>query len=287
MTQTFSNEYVAEGDAQIRSGNTAWRHIRSEFTDSVPQILATLAPEGPFAYTPPASPQGPGEPALVSFKTTYEGIKETYEDMHRVVGVRDMRAVVEIRGDWYTFMYGQGEGLVRGSDLTVQSMTAVMFPTLGQEGITGELIWGSGAADSSELRARNDYSEEVRVLARHEELLHMLRGGDVDGIVKATHPKAQIGIRDYVTDSRTVTDIHDIDGAHKYLTAFYDRYNVRDIELVQRYASYWFVFSELRWTVEEIESNERAQFHTIEITDIGQDGVFRARIGHGTDLKSI
>jgi hypothetical protein len=98
MTEV-GNDCFAQSDAQIHSGNRAWKHIRTELTDNVPSILATLAPSGPFAYTPAPIPQGLDEPPLVRFQTTYAGIKDAYEALHIDFGVRDMRSIVEIRGD--------------------------------------------------------------------------------------------------------------------------------------------------------------------------------------------
>jgi hypothetical protein len=287
MTQTFGKDCLANSEAQIHSGNMAWQHLRAEFTDNVPAILATLAPNGPFAYTPAPIPQGPDDPPLERFQTTYAGIKDAYEALHVGFGVRDMRSIVEIRGDWYTFMYGEVAVEHRETGETYRSMTAVLFPTLGQEGISGELNWGAGANDAEHARPRGDCRDDLRVLGRHEEFLNMLRKGDIERLVQATHPKTQVGIRDYVTDSRTITDIHDLDGVQRYLTAFYDRYNVRDLELVQRYVNYWSAFAELRWTVDDRPTGHVVQFNTVEITEIDDAGVFRARIGHGTDGKVL
>jgi hypothetical protein len=287
MAQNFGNECLADSDAQIHSGNTAWRHIRAELTDDVPTILATLALEGPFAYTPPPIPQGPEALPLQPFQMTYDGIKAAYEALHSSFGVRGMRSIVEIRADWYTFMYGEVATEFRKSGKTYPSMTAVLFPTFCREGISGELNWGAGANDAGHARPRGDCTDDLRVLGRHGEFLEMLRTGDIASLVKATHPKAQVGIRDYVTDSRTITDIHDVDGVERYLSAFYDRYTIRDLELVQRYVNYWSAFAELRWTADDQTTGHVVQFNTIEISDIDDAGIFRARIGHGTDLKVL
>jgi len=281
------NDCLADSDAQIHSGNRAWRHIRAELTDKVPAILATLAPSGPFAYTPAPIPQGPDDPPLVRFQTTYAGIKDAYEALHIDFGVRDMRPIVEIRGDWYTFMYGEVATELRKTGRTYPSMTAVLFPTLGQEGITGELNWGAGANDAGHPRSRGDCRDDLRMLGRHDAFLDMLRTGDIESLVKATHPKTQVGIRDYVTDSRTITDIHDVDGVQHYLSAFYDRFRVGELELVQRYVNYWCAFAELRWTADDRTNGHVVQFNTIEITDIDDAGVVRARVGHGTDVKVL
>jgi hypothetical protein len=184
-------------------------------------------------------------------------------------------------------MYGEVATEIRKTGRTYPSMTAVLFPTLGQEGITGELNWGAGANDVGNARSRGDCSDDLGTLERHESFLDMLRTGDIEHLVKATHPKIQVGIRDYVSGSRTITDIHDVEGVQRYLAAFYDRYQVSDLELVQRYVNYWCAFAEVSWTAYDRTTGHVVQFNTIEITDIDDAGVVRARVGHGTDIRVV
>jgi hypothetical protein len=56
-----------------------------------------------------------------------------------------MRSIVEIRGDWYTFMYGEVARERRDTGEISRAMTAVMFPTVGTVRITGELNCYAGS----------------------------------------------------------------------------------------------------------------------------------------------
>jgi hypothetical protein len=195
-------------------------------------------------------------------------------------------STVEISGDWYTFMYGQAESIDLTTGVTRFSPTAVMFPSLGLEGITGELLLGR-PADLTEARPSGELGRELRVLAAHEKLIDMLRNGDVDGIIRLTHPKTQVGVRDYVNETRTVTEIHDVGAARAYLTSYYERFTVRSIEPIDRYVGDYFSFAELRWTVDDSRTGQTLQYHTAEMTDIDDHGIYRARIGMGTDPKVL
>lgn len=50
-------------DARARNGAVAWAHIESEFRDDVEEILRTLEPEEPYAYTATPMPKGDGSNA--------------------------------------------------------------------------------------------------------------------------------------------------------------------------------------------------------------------------------
>ena len=50
--------------------------------------------------------------------------------MHRVASVRGLKAVAEIRGEWYVFTYGMGEGYVKATGASAFSPTTILFPTM-------------------------------------------------------------------------------------------------------------------------------------------------------------
>ena len=110
MSQALEQRFATKHeDIQVRNGNIAWWHINSEYTDVVDEVMATLAPDGPYAYTVlPSAPEAGAIPQQAVL-TTRDEIHACYENLHRVIGVRGMRSVVELRNDWYTFMYGLGE----------------------------------------------------------------------------------------------------------------------------------------------------------------------------------
>lgn len=274
----------SEIDSRVKSGRVAWAHIESEYVDVVDDIIATLVPEGPYAYTLPWDyPSDDGIPHQ-RFVTDLPALRKSYEDLHRVSLVRDMKAVAEVRGDWYAFYYGLGEGLMKSTGQVMFTPTAVLFPTMGLEGITGELIWRRTSRGKPFTDGREGpLAAETAGLARHEAYLDCLRRGDADAAAALHHPDAQIGVRDHVRDTGTIAGLHSSEEYREYLERFFARFEILDIQMVERLVTDWFVFAELLWIVEEkgVPDGEQ-KFYTADIAEVRSDGLFASRIGHGT-----
>lgn len=279
-------------DARVRSAQAAWAHIAAERTDVVDEIMATLVPDEPYAYTVVSTS---GEPAPAGsiphqeFVSTRADLRASYEDLHRFSTVGPMLAVSEIRADWYVFLYGISEGRIRAIDQTVLAQTAVLFPTMGKDGITGELMWhrlGDGAPYTA--GRGGPLAAETALLELHETLLRAMRRADAAAVAGLFHPNAQIGIRDYVDDTGALAVMHSAEELRRYMERFFARFHVHEISLINRLATDWFVFAELRWIVEDTEQpGQRQTFLTAEHAEVRSDGLFATRIGHGADRKSI
>jgi hypothetical protein len=274
--------------SQVWNGELAWRHIRSEFADVVDDIVKTLAPVGPYAYSALPPPEMTNEVPALRIVTTLDEIELAYNNVHRRVAVRAMDAIVELRGDWYTFMYGVGEGLSKVTGETLPYRLAVLFPTLAQDGITGELFrakwFDVPILDSEEdgLLATNR-----RVKGVHEQMLEAYRSNDADALAALFHPEVQTAIPDYVHETGTITELHTSEDARAYAQDFFTRFTVREVEPVSRYSSEWFVFSELSWILEGKIGDRAGQTltsRTIEISEVMPDNLISARVGHGTPL---
>jgi hypothetical protein len=277
------------GDPRVGNGETAQAHLEAEFADVVDDIMATLLPQGPYAYTITANTDAPvadGGIPHQPFVTSAAEIRAGYEHAHRYFAVCRFHAVAEIRGDWYVFMHGLGEHRVKDTGHFLQLPTIVLFPTMGQGGITGELFWTRSGVGSAYTGGRaGPLAAEVAVLAQHEELLKRLRNSDAAGVAGLFHPDAQIGIRDYANETGTWAAMHSANDLRLHLDRFFSRFEVQEIALVQRLASDWFVFAELLWVVEErSRPGRRLSFYTAEHSEVRPDGLFATLIGHGTEL---
>jgi hypothetical protein len=277
---------IAKYDIRIHNGKVAWAHIESEYRDVVEEIIATLVPEGPYAYTITPMILGDGSIPHQHFVTDLPSLRRSYEDMHRVAQVRGLKAVAEIRGDWYVFTYGLGEGYVKSTGDVIHTPTVILFPTMGKSGITGELIWKRTAVGAPYTGPyTGSLAAETAILELHEAYLDCLRKGDAKGAANLHHPDAQIGIRDHVTDSGTITAFHNSDEYRSHLDQFFGRFKVRDIQIVDRLAMDWFVFAELCWIVEE--RGTKLRFFTADHAEVRPDGLFASRIGHGTERTAL
>lgn len=282
------NEVAAKGaeiDVRLHNGSVAWGHIESEYEDVVEDILKTLVPEEPYAYTISPMPTADGSIPHQRFVSTMADLRKSYEDLHRVSLVRKMQAVAEIRGDWYAFVYGLGEGLIKSTGQIVHTPTAVLFPTMGKQGITGELFWRRSATGAPFTGGRDGpLAAETAILNRHETYLEAVRKRDVRAITSLFHPAAQVGVRDHVNDTGTLADLHNAEELLRYLTSFHTRFRVLEVSSVQRLVTDWFVFAELLWIVEDInDAGKRKKFYTAEHAEVRPDGLFASLIGHGTE----
>jgi hypothetical protein len=139
---------LTTSDLQVQSAATAWKHVRAEYVDVVDDILATLAPSGPYAYTVTPRVEEGHELPTQRIVTTYEEIEHSYRSMHRYAAVVAIRPVAEINTSWYTFVSGVGRGREKQTGAESERPVVVIFPTMGSEGITGELFWGRTQQDS-------------------------------------------------------------------------------------------------------------------------------------------
>ncbi|MEW1722057.1 hypothetical protein [Streptomyces sp. NPDC093109] len=284
-------DLLATSDFQVRSSNTAWRHVKAEYVDIIDDILATLAPSGPYAYTVSPSVEEGKELPTQHIVTTFDEISASYHNMHRFAAVVAIRPVAEINGSWYTFVSGRGRGRIKTTGEESERPVIVLFPTMGSDGITGELFWGRTQKDSLPGDpADGVLASRYAVAALHGTLLDAYREGDVDTIIGKAHPEVQGGVRDYVSHSGTLPEFHTKDEFRAHLEDFYAEYTVRSIEVVHQHFDDWFFFHELRWTVEArrgANAGKVFRYHTAEYAEVSAAGLVVAHIGSGTDQITL
>lgn len=279
-----ASELLATAGLQIRTARTAWRHVHAEYVDVIDDILATLAPSGPYAYT--VSPQLEAGRTVPTQRivTTYEGIEATYRNLHRYAAVVEIRPMTQITGSWYAFLSGLGRGRDKTTGAEGGRPAIVLFPTMGAEGITGELFWGRTQRDTMPGDPQDGHLATRFAVARvHERLLTALRTGDLDAVAALAHPEIQTGVRDYLRHTGTLVELHTADELRAHLAAFHERYDVQALDLLQRHTDDWFFFHELRWTVRDRQRDAVLTYHTAEYAEVDADGRLVAYIGHGTD----
>jgi hypothetical protein len=291
---SMHEEAVRHAHWAVKSGDLAWRHVRSEFTQDVPTVLDTLQTGGPYTWTLPNNGFIPGSDDLQYYSaTTLDEIRATYENMRNFVEVWDWVATTEIRGGWYTITHGVSKlrDVVKDEHLSLESIT--MFP-VGTDGILGEVQIGDlGVARENRWPEVPSEPGEVplpikrlEVLNLHEALVAALRAEDVDGILATMRADVATAIRSYVTDEYTVVNAKGPDELADYYRALFARFKINGIELVNRIAESWFLFAELHWVVEHREgerAGEVVEFCTADLSPIDPDGKFWVRTGAGTD----
>ena len=267
-------------------------HIEQEIAASsgiMEPLYATLAEEGPYAYMVLPELREDGTVKLPRI-TAREEIVDAYQ---MIRGMADLLAVVgltEIRGTWYTFQDNISRASMRGEPEIVHSMqTLGLFPSGGGPGITGELVWirfpveALGRPDEPNTIPDDPLLARERVYENFVAYQEGMRGNDVDAVMAVLHDDIASTVRDYVEDTGTITD-HEGAAVHRgYYEAFFDKYDVQSVDMLNQVIDDWYVFAELRIEARVRAGGGTVAFHTAEFWMPAKTGKFIARIGHGTE----
>jgi hypothetical protein len=269
-----------------------WIHIRAECTAAdgdYDKLMTTLRPHGPYGYT--IQPQINGDGTVSApILTTWDEIRAAYELVRGRSDLLSTESLVELRGTWYVFQESISVGRLRGeTEPTPGSHLIGMFPVGRSAGITGELIWpwvprellGTGTAPADPvtdpIRLRRD------LLALHDRYLEAMKAGNADALLATMHDDVQSGVRDYVAETGALTQLRGKEANLAYYRALFDKFEVVQVDLLDRVVQDWYVFAEVRMTVAPRGDGPRLAFHTAEFYVTANDGRFFVRIGHGTD----
>jgi hypothetical protein len=278
--------------ASKHAGDEGTRHVGYEIEGSVEQILGTLAPKGPYGFTV-RQEMLPDGGLKMEIQTTREEIHEEYKLTRAMCDVLSHIPLVDVRGNWYLFQEVVNHGRMKTRESISTNQTLVLLPVTSGEGITGEIFWyrvppevlGRGPTppdmktDSLDVRLHN--------LSQHDRYLAALGAADVDGMMAVINDSVQLAVRDYVEDTGTLTTPDDKEGYGRHWRAFFEKYELLSVDLLERVVQEWYLFAELRLTLRRRDTGKRVAFNTAEFFVPAKDGLFIAQIGHGTDEASL
>ena len=121
----------------------------------------------------------------------------------------------------------------------------------------------------------------------HDQFLQALRTNDAEGMAATFSEGCQSAVRDYIDDTGTITGLQGTDGLRRHYEAFFERYEVQSLDVLERASQEWYLFSEIRVEVEARDrgsKGDRLAFHTASLFVPGREDRFIVHIGHGTDL---
>ncbi len=276
-------------DAATRTAEAGYLHVGYEIEGNVQKILTTLAPQGPYGFTVRQQmlPDGGLE---MRVQTTFEEIAEEYQITRDMCDVLTHRPVLDIRANWYLFQEVVNTGCLRTAPDDVHTnQTLVLLPVASGGGITGEIFWyrvppevlGRGPAPANV--PTETLAVRLMLMERHDRYLDALKAGDVDAMLSEMNESVQLGVRDYANATGTLTAPEDKATYGIYWNAFFKKYEVQNVEIIERVIQEWYLFSELRLTVRRKADGKTVAFHTAEFFIPAKDGLFIAQIGHGTD----
>ena len=263
--------------------------IKARNPKNLTALMASLAPEGPYAYT--IMPRVGADGAIqLPVLTTREEIHGAYEfvrglsDLHEVIGLN------EIAGAWYLFQDAMTVGGPKDTDVRNHRQTLGLFPSGQERGITGELVWlrspreNLGGPDDVDVFVEDDeLHARRRIHGRFHEYLDGLRRNDLETILGPIHDGAASAIRDYVAGTGALIEITGKADHRAWFGEFLAAFEIRDVRPIHVVVSDWYVFAELRITADRRDGSGAVTFHTAEFHVPARDGRFIARIGHGTE----
>lgn len=280
-------------EASIHAGTEAWTHMEAEFVGNVDGLMKTLVSKEPLAYTivPQIFPDGSVKSPITS---TLAGVRECYHFVRGRSDLVNVELVSEIRGGWYDFQVGWNTGRVRENNpdrKLTNSVTIGVFPVSKGKGITGELVWVMtprerlGTGPAPEGPPLSGFDGRRQLLALHKRFLDGYRANDVEAVLDTMNDGVQANIRDYVNDTGTLVGIESKDDYRAYLREFFARYEVLQVDHLQRLTEDWYLFAETRFNLRERNGKAREfGIHTAEFFVPAKDNRVIVQTGHGTDL---
>jgi hypothetical protein len=286
-------------EASLHAADETWIHIRAEVTAAdgdYDKLMTTLRPEGPYGYTiqPTFNADGTVRAPIL---TTREEIRVAYEEVRGRSDLLSSESLIEVRGAWYTFQEAVSIGRMRADNPEKVSSPPThilgLFPVGAGTGITGELVWPRvplallGRGDTPDESAIDPLQARRDLLALSDAYLDAYRAGDADALVETMNDDVQSGVRDYVAGTGALAELRDKEQARAHYAALFEKFEIVSVDLLDRVVQDWYVFFELRVTVQPREGGTPLAFNLAEFYVTGKDSRFFVRIGHGTDPAPV
>lgn len=278
--------YLERALASLR---TAESHISTEYQDDLDVTLATITKSNPrFAFMP--------SPGRIKLETRADGVRAFYEGSRAQFQPAALRIRHQLTTDWYYLLEGVASRVDRsdGKEYTINSVT--LFPA-AEDGIVGEFLWERyEVPDPSEDESQFDSSwapgartdlplRAVRALRIHDRLVQALRANDVDAVVRDFADDFLLAARSYLPRYGPMVTGEGRTAAAGYWRAFFDRFRIEELSVMNRLTADWYVFAEHAVTVTDRDdpAGGAVQFRTAAVYPIVAGGRVQGELGYGTD----
>ena len=253
-----------------RAAYLGWRHLRSEYSQDIDTVLATLETNGPWTWTLPVgamaasetddsehpAPESPAEVLQYVSASDMAEIREQYENMRTAVELWDWISMTDLRSSWYMLTHGVGSLTEKPLGNVFQIESVTLFP-IGTDGILGEVQIGALANERLNRwpEVPTEASKVPLPLKRlqatilHNEFMEAIRAQDVERIIATMRPNVATAIRSYLTDAYEVVNAEGAGELATYYRELFERFDLKELRLVNRVVESWFVFAELHWIV--------------------------------------
>jgi hypothetical protein len=271
-------------DATRHAAKQTQLHIDAEIQGLAPELMETLTPEGPYAYTiiPKVRPDGS---VCLPVLTTAEEIRAAYEMVwhalaaQRVRFERSPRRMVHVSGQHIPHAaYGKRAARRIPNDCVLPVGKRQRHHQRTRLDSSATRLLGAPLKAPDEVRIDMLVREEV--FLPHAQYVDAL---DADAVVATLNAGVASAIRDYVSDMGPLITLEGDDAYRAHYEAFFRKYEIVSVEAWERIAEECYVFAELRITASRRADGVMVAFNTAAFFVPANDGKFIARIGHGTD----
>ncbi len=275
-------------DVGERSLFTVRYHVIEETAVDAEAVCATISKDVFFAV--PNRTRAGNEIPPGTVLTSYDQVRDYYAGRLDSYAVLDSRPLRSIAGDWYVFNDSaatlRGTGAVGDADATGAEFvvnSAVLFPT-ADDGIRGEICVTRHPFDDV-VRGTEPHivaepasypAREMRHSAMLDELVDALRIGSDANVAALLSPGHTAATRfDAIDGAPGISTARNRADGQKILTSIFA--GARDIAIVSRIATDWYVFAEY---VADLGGGRVRRFAATHPID---DGLFSGTFGYGKE----
>lgn len=240
-------------DALLGALATSRRHVLSERTNDVDQVMATVSQHVCYMMPDVTSPD-----AELVVLTDREGVRQFYAHERTFMEVVSSTLLAELTSDWYTFLEAVSTTRQVATGTLHQNEVIVLFP-VAPDGIIGEILaarrpWfdvyaGTAAPSPGRAPDTDTTAWRGRALRAHETFLDALRSGRPAEAASAFAGKAGIAVVDLAhAPTRALSGKGPETAVRRcamVVEAFED--SDREVVLLNRVIGEWYVFAE--WLV--------------------------------------
>lgn len=233
--------------ALLAATDRVHRHVRSEETNDVGQVMATVSQEVCYML-----PDVTGASLELVVLTDRAAVQDYYADERNFMEIVSSTVLVGLTTDWYTFHESVSTTREVATGGQYQNDVAILFP-VADDGIVGEILaarrpWHevyAGLPDPQDALGAGEVAARRRqAQGAHQAFLEALAGGA--DAARSFEPTARFAVRDPTVpgDAYVATGATAVEGRCKLVgRAIEDR----ELHVLNRVVGDWYVFAE--WTV--------------------------------------
>jgi hypothetical protein len=241
----------ANSDALLDALHVSRRHVISERTNDVDQVMETVSQSVCYMMPDVTS----ADPDLVVLTDRGE-VRDFYADERNFMEVVTSALLVELTGEWYTFLEAVSTTRQVATGTLHQNDVVVLFP-VADDGIIGEILatrrpWVDiyAGLPSPPVRPNgvgDTESPRCRTVAAHDRFLEVFRTGDVEGALGNFTSEARVAVRDHARGGNGLISGSGEDTLRQRFSSVVDAITDREVVLLNRVIGDWYVFAE--WLV--------------------------------------